>query len=811
MLVARGSTQRPSRCRRLWPADIVLSRDRDQSERGACQRQLRDRVGSSVRGPVSRVVTVAAVLLADRTRRPASRPGPTRFRAREGHVRQRHADRDAVAGLARAQGRAGALAPARGLGLQPLAPVRRGRACTRFSASRVWTSGTSCATTAARSRARGRARLAGSRRLAAALVAPRAGRAGAATARRCETARCGRSRRVISLSICSSTRCTSSPSRAWRRSSSASPTRSFGRCAGRSCRQLTIARLHGRSLGAVEALAIAVLRERVSAGVRGGRDAGGAGPAAAAPPAHAVAALAGPGPLQRPAADHQGRAARGAAGLCVQSRDLGDGRHVAYESYRQKLPLAVRFGEIAVMRADLPTRRNTLVSPAATATRCRTTTRRSRPTASGSCTRPSAGNQNFAKRYGRISFLRDGHGEPAHERGDQPPASARAPTRSRTTTRCSRPTADARRFQALRGGQDRHRRPRPLLRPRTDRRAWRPSRRQALRRRVRARTLGRRQAAGLHDGVGTRRRTATRRERRSASTTCRYGARRPSQWKRHGALAEGGRPGDLPRWPLGRLHLVHSRRNGAPSSSPHDSDDRPHDAHCRTGGGGLLDPVVARNGADVAYTSIARSACARAGMETRHRHDDARQPRARQRRSSPATETRPTPASPTTDDGSRSRQRPRTSRRARPTTRARSSSATWARASTHLVSDPSAAYPRAALARVLAKAKADGPPAPATVTAPKRPDLRPGKVAVTDNAFFAGTDRPTLRVGVGQTVTWAWLSRQSHSVTCAPAPSASPRPRATSTRSPIGSSPRHLRRCVCALHAPGMRMTVVVR
>ena len=84
-------------------------------------------------------------------------------------------------------------------------------------------------------------------------------------------------------------------------------------------------------------------------------------------------------------------------------------------------------------------------------------------------------------------------------------------------------------------------------------------------------------------------------------------------------------------------------------------------------------------------------------------------------------------------------------------------------------------------------------------------------VSIVDNAFVRGVQRPVVRVHTGTTVTWRWRSQQSHSVTVrsGPARFASPiRNRGVYTH-------RFTRpgtyRLVCALHAPGMKMTVVVR
>lgn len=84
-------------------------------------------------------------------------------------------------------------------------------------------------------------------------------------------------------------------------------------------------------------------------------------------------------------------------------------------------------------------------------------------------------------------------------------------------------------------------------------------------------------------------------------------------------------------------------------------------------------------------------------------------------------------------------------------------------------------------------------------------------VLVTDNAFLRGVQRPQVRIDRGATVTWAWRSRQSHGV------SASSGPERFNSRIRNAGVFRHrfaragTYRIVCPLHAPGMKMTVVVR
>jgi plastocyanin len=83
-------------------------------------------------------------------------------------------------------------------------------------------------------------------------------------------------------------------------------------------------------------------------------------------------------------------------------------------------------------------------------------------------------------------------------------------------------------------------------------------------------------------------------------------------------------------------------------------------------------------------------------------------------------------------------------------------------------------------------------------------------VFVVDNAFVRDVQRPVLRVPSGTTVTWAWRSQQSHGVS-----GAGPQRFASSIRSRGAFRHRFTRagtyRILCPLHAPGMKMTVVVR
>jgi plastocyanin len=83
-------------------------------------------------------------------------------------------------------------------------------------------------------------------------------------------------------------------------------------------------------------------------------------------------------------------------------------------------------------------------------------------------------------------------------------------------------------------------------------------------------------------------------------------------------------------------------------------------------------------------------------------------------------------------------------------------------------------------------------------------------VGVLDNAFHRGTDRPSIHLRPGGVVTWRWRGRESHQVVAG-----GPQRFRSPTRNRGSFSVRLRRsgtyRVVCAIHAPGMRMTIVVR
>lgn len=563
---------------------------------------------------------------------------------------------------------------------------------------------------------------------------------------------------------------------------------------------LTVAQLHGRSPGQVEALAIAVLRDRMDAGVRGGEMPLSQGrrllrrQLAQLPRWLGQARYNGPPPTTR------GALLAVPADYASNPVISGDGRFVAYEAYRQKLPLALRFGEIAVMRTDLRSGRSTLVSPLGDGH----PVSEYNPTITGDGARvayeSSAGNENFGKRYGRIGIRltelparRTRWVSPVHEQNadvlsDYNPVLAAHGGREAyqtvhggRTAIAVRDLASGRRTTAAQGapmGRDRFA---DVYDPGLSadgtklvftRAAGRVSRPRSATSDVRVRDLR----------TG---RTTVIRERRDGFAT--GGALSPDgRWVAYTTGRAGGRL---------RLQL-RDLLSGRTTTVP-------------THGARVLDPVVSRRSRAVAFTALRGS---RSQVEVWRRGS----------RTSGLVSRAPGTAGDAADRGAADPSISDDGRRVAFVSAATNLASDKTdgkravfvrdvqRATTQLVSDTAAAYPPAALARFLAKAKAAGAPAPARPNPIPRPPLAANEVAIVDNAFFATTDRPTVRIRAGQAVTWKWAARGSHSLAVESGPER------FATRALHGSRLTHRFQrpgtydLVCSLHAPGMRMTVVV-
>src|SRR3954452_7612756 len=512
---------------------------------------------------------------------------------------------------------------------------------------------------------------------------------------------------------------------------------------------LAIARLHGRSPGQVEALAIAVLRERANTGVRG----------------HAMPRAQAERLLRRqlsqlprwldqaryngPPTTYRGALEDVPHDYASNPAISADGRHVAYESYRQKLPLAVKFGEIAVLRADLGTGKTAIVSrlprggptgPDPISAYNATVSRDGSRVAFES----SRGNQNFAKRYGRIGvLLADGERTKGLDKRatDLPDSqSAYNPAISADGSRVA--------YQAVRDGRtvilvsDARRRPRTAVRgarvggPRfAD--PYEPSLSADGSKLVY--TL----ASGRADEPARATSQVLVRDLATGATTV---ASRTSDgdegdgFSADPAISPDGRfvvfTSDAPN--LGGAGLfIRDLRDGRTRGVP-------------TGPARVLDPVASRGARVVAFTAM-RGATAQVMAWTRRTgsvsevsrgtasSDDASISDSGRRI---AFVSAPTNLDPRHTDGSRAifvRDR------AAKTTRA--------------VSDTTAAYPAGALKPPTVKPAAAPAPAATRVSASAG-----GDVLVTDNAFVRDGDRPTVTVDAGSRLTWDFRSRPSHAV-----------------------------------------------
>ncbi len=119
--------------------------------------------------------------------------------------------------------------------------------------------------------------------------------------------------------------------------------------------------------------------------------------------------------------------------------------------------------------------------------------------------------------------------------------------------------------------------------------------------------------------------------------------------------------------------------------------------------------------------------------------------------------------------------------------------------------------------RAAASAAAPKPPATGPVTSPEGVVAqrsatlpRTSVVSIFDNAFFRSRDRPAVRLRAGGVLTFKWASQQSHQVTTrrGPLPVRSAA-RAAGVYSARLSKPGTYE-FVCSIHAPGMRMTARV-
>jgi Tol biopolymer transport system component len=566
---------------------------------------------------------------------------------------------------------------------------------------------------------------------------------------------------------------------------------------------LAIARLHGRSPGQVQARAIAVLRERAQAGVRGGA-------MARAQADRLLRRQLSQLPRWLDQARYNGPPTTYRGALVEVPRDYAsnpaisaDGRHVAYEAYRQKLPLAVKLGEIAVMRADLATGRTAIVSrlphggptgPDPVSAYNAAISGDGRQIAFES----SRGNQNFAKRYGRIGVMLAGHlrtrGLDRRSRDVPDSQSAYNPVVSADGSRVA--------YQAVRGGRtvvlvaDHRGHTRTAARGARvggSRFAdpYEPSISADGSKLVYTLASGR-----VENAAAARSRVLVRDLASGATTVASRGA---------GGARAGGFSAD-PAISLDGGYVAFTSDDPALGARRGHAGLFLRDLRAgrtrriATGAAQVLDPVVSRGGRVVAFTARegARSqvlAWTRStGAVTLVSRAATAGDGASEDPSISADGRRVAFASTATNLDPRKADRSRA-------IFVRDLAARTPR----MVSDALAAYPKGTVKPPAVKPVPAAVPPPDALAAPRGRD-----VLVIDNAFVRGQERPTVTIDPGTRLTWRWRSRQSHSVMVRAGPERfTGRAQNRADFSHRFTEPGTYQ-IGCALHAPGMRMTVVV-
>ncbi len=556
---------------------------------------------------------------------------------------------------------------------------------------------------------------------------------------------------------------------------------------------LTIARLHGRSPARVEALSVAALRERARAGVAG----------------HAITQRQARILLRRqvtqlprwlgqaryngPPKTHHGLLVALPHDYATNPSVSADGTHVVYEQYRQKLPVALRLGEIAVVSRDLRSGRDTLVSRPAAPRPNQPLDPRSayNATVSGDgrlvAYESSPGNVNFAKRYGRIGVELADTADGRSSRIDHPP---RGEDLSQSAYN-PQLAGDGRHlaFQAVRGAGtaqvfvcDLHTGARTLASGGLPRAAqgtvtsiYEP--RITTDGRFVAFTAVTSRAAG---GPGaTSSQVMLRDLAQHTTTTISTGV--------EGFASDPTVSGD------GRL-VAFTAGQPMPRLYVRDVAAGSTQALTAPDAGAVVDPQLSDDGRVLAYTVVRG---ARSHVEVRHLDGGAGEQVASAKGSvtDPSLSADGAVLAFTSDAPDLAPAKTDPSRgvfvrdlRAGTTT---------------LVSAPTKPAPAKAPLPTATAPEALAPASIGTLAAPR--------ISILDNAFVRGHEDPTLRVTRGTVVTWRWRSQSSHNVTVRSGPQHFRSP----TRSRGVFARRLVRagtyRIVCTLHSPGMGMTVIVR
>jgi Tol biopolymer transport system component/plastocyanin len=579
---------------------------------------------------------------------------------------------------------------------------------------------------------------------------------------------------------------------------------------------LEIGRLHGRSPARVQALAAAVLRERVSFGVRTGAMSARQGrlllrrQISQLPRWLAQVRYNGPPPT------HLGKLTRKPRNFAANPAVSGDGGRIVFEGYEQKLPLALKRGEISVL-ARSSGAGDPLLNVSKRRDR-RTPRSAYNPTVSDDGRRvafeAAEGNLNFAKRYGQIrvfvSDLRTGRTK----------AMAVPRVRSGVSLSGYNPviSGDGSRvaYQAQRrGGQSavyvtdlRSGRSTLASRgaggaPRADDGVYDPAI-SGTGRYVAFTTA----ASNLGGGdLGGRTQVFVRDlVARTTTLVSRASGRRGAVANDYSADAALSRDGRYVAFSSAARNL-----GGANAGSRvYVRDLRTRRTRVVSGADGFaIEPSISANGRVVAYTSIANGV-----SRVLVRGDGAEQLVSRATGADGVAADRGSSDATISADG---RHVAFTSAAtnlaaAKPDDRRGVFVRDLRAGATTLVSAP---VPKAALAAAAAAARAStaGPKASPAGVVPRRSASLPrtSVVSIFDNAFFRSRDRPTVRLRAGGVLTFKWASQQSHQVTVRSGPLAfASAAKAAGVYSARLTKPGTYE-FVCAIHAPGMRMVAVVQ
>ena len=578
---------------------------------------------------------------------------------------------------------------------------------------------------------------------------------------------------------------------------------------------LEIGRLHGRSPARIQALSAQVLRERVRFGTA----------------THAMTAKQGRLLLRRqisqlprwlaqvryngPPPTHLGQLTRKPRNFAANPALSADGARVVFEGYEQKLPVALKRGEISVLARPLAG--GPVLNVSARAGR-RTPRSAYNPTVSADGRRvafeAAEGNLNFAKRYGQIRvFVSD---LKTRRTAAMPTPRVRAGVSLSAYNPAIAASGRYVAYQAQRrGGQSAVyvtdlRTGRPALAsrgaggaPRADDGVYDPAISGD------GRYVAFATAASNLGGGDLRGRTQVFvRDMRARTTTLvsRASGARGAVADDYSADPAISRDGRYVAFSSAGRNLGGANRG----SRIFVRDLRTHRTRAVSGARGFgLEPSISADGRRVAYTSIERG---RSRVLVR----DAR--------GSETLVSRATGAGGAAADGSSSDATISADGRRVAFTSAASNLATGKpddrrgvfvrdlRAQTTKLASPP--VPKAALAAGAAAAKppAAGPKAPPDGVVPLRSASLPrtSVVSIFDNAFYRSRDRPTVRLRAGGVLTFRWASQQSHQVTLR----AGPQPVRSPTKAAGVYSARLTKpgtyEFVCSIHAPGMRMAARV-